>query len=108
MLAFVAENDFFQVADFLMAPIYAGGTYRIFSDNTLVGSVVSNYFCTTGAGGATKKVIKNDSKASSDKCNAGQSSEVIYVNTGNNKPDIMQFLDFAAYPGFQVLLTEVR
>ncbi|MFO7589349.1 MAG: pilus assembly PilX N-terminal domain-containing protein [Acidimicrobiia bacterium] len=108
VLAFIAENDIFQGGDFVMAPMYAGGTYRIVSDNTLIGSVVSNYFCTTGAGGATNKEKKANSEASADKCNAGQNAEVVYVNTGNNKPDIMRYLDFAGFPVFQVLSTEVR
>lgn len=107
-LAFVAENDVFQGGHAVMAPIYAGGTYRIVSDNFLIGSVVSDYFCTTGAGGNTNKEKKNNSKAASDKCNAGQNTEVVYVNTGNNKPDIMRYIEFAGLPVFQVLSTEMR
>ena len=108
VLAFVAENDVFQGGSQVMAPIYAGGTYRIVSDNTLIGSVVSNYFCTTGAGGSTNQQKKNNSKTSSDKCNAGQNSEVVYVNTGNNKPAIMRYLQFAGLPVFRVMSTEMR
>ncbi|HEX7039612.1 MAG TPA: pilus assembly PilX N-terminal domain-containing protein [Trueperaceae bacterium] len=101
VLALVVENDVYQGASQVMAPIYSGGTYRTGSNNILIGSVVTDYFCTTKAG-------KNDSKNSSDKCNAGQNSEVVYVNTGNNKPDIMRYVDFAGFPVFQVLSTEVR
>jgi len=108
VLAFVAENDVFQGGSSVMAPIYAGGTYRIVSDNTLIGSVVSDYFCTTGAGGSTNQDKKNNSKTSTDKCNAGQNSEVVYVNTGNNKPAIMRYIQFAGIPIFEVRTTETR
>lgn len=108
VLAFVAENDVFQGGSSVMAPIYAGGTYRIVSNNTLIGSVVSDYFCTTGAGGTTNQQKKQNSKTSTDKCNAGQNAEVVYVNTGNNKPAIMRYIQYAGVPIFAVRSTETR
>jgi hypothetical protein len=48
-----------------------------------VGSVVSNEFCTTSAGNQTS-------------CNAGQSAEVVFVNTGANRPRSLQLLDRTA------------
>ena len=108
VLAFVAENDVFQGGSSVMAPIYAGGTYRIVSNNTLIGSVVSDYFCTTGAGGTTNQQKKQNSKTSTDKCNAGQNAEVDYVNTGNNKPAIMRYIQYAGVPIFAVRTTETR
>ena len=108
VLAFVAENDVFQGGSSVMAPIYAGGTYRIVKDNTLIGSVIADYFCTTGAGGATNEEKKKNSKDATDKCNAGQNSEVVYVNTGNNKPAIMRYIQYAGVPVYQVMSTESR
>ncbi len=108
VLALLAENDVFQDGDFVMAPIYAGNTFRIVKDNTLIGSVVADYFCTTGAGGTTSKQKKQNSVSSSDKCNAGQNSEVVYVNTGNNKPAIMKQIENAGIPVFTILSYEVR
>jgi len=79
----VAERNVYQRGRYVTAPIYAGGTFRIVRQNVLVGSVVSNEFCTTSAGNQTS-------------CNAGQSAEVVFVNTGANKPRPLQLLDRTA------------
>jgi hypothetical protein len=83
VLGLVAEKDVYQRGRYVMAPVYAGGTFRIVKQNVLVGSVVSNEFCTTSAGNDTR-------------CAAGQSAEVVFVNTGANKPRPLQLLDRTA------------
>jgi hypothetical protein len=83
VLGLVAEKDVYQRGQYVTAPIYAGGTFRIVKQNVLVGSVVSNEFCTTSAGNQTN-------------CAAGQSAEVVYVNTGANRPRPLQLLDRTA------------
>jgi hypothetical protein len=83
VLGLVAEKDVYQRGRYVMAPVYAGGTFRIVQQNVLVGSVVSNEFCTTSAGNQTS-------------CAAGQSAEVVYVNTGANRPRPLQLLDRTA------------
>jgi hypothetical protein len=83
VLGLVAEKDVYQRGRYVTAPVYAGGTFRIVRQNVLVGSVVSNEFCTTSAGNQTN-------------CAAGQSAEVVYVNTGANRPRPLQLLDRTA------------
>jgi hypothetical protein len=83
VLGLVAEKDVYQRGRYVMAPVYAGGTFRIVKQNVLVGSVVSNEFCTTSAGNQTS-------------CAAGQSAEVVFVNTGANRPRPLQLLDRTA------------
>jgi hypothetical protein len=83
VLGLVAEGDVYQRGRYVMAPIYTGGTFRIVRQNVLVGSVVSNEFCTTSAGNQTN-------------CAAGQSAEVVFVNTGANRPRPLQLLDRTA------------
>lgn len=82
--------------------------YRIVSDDTLMGSVVSNRLCTTGASGASNTEKKADSESSAEKGNAGQNAEVVHVNKRGNQPDITRHVDFAGFLVFQVLSTEVR
>ncbi|HEX7005088.1 MAG TPA: pilus assembly PilX N-terminal domain-containing protein [Trueperaceae bacterium] len=95
VLGLVAEGEVYQRAANVMAPVYAGDTFRIIKGNKILGSVVANKFCTTSAGDSID-------------CNAGQNAEVIYVNTGHNKPDIMQYVDSAGIPLFKVLSYERR
>lgn len=101
VLGLVAEASVFQQGQNIMAPIYAGQTFYTGEKRKLFGSVVSNYFCTTDAG-------TNGNVADYGGCNAGQGSEVIYVNTGRNKPLIMQQPEAARKPVFQVLSYERR
>lgn len=101
VLGLVAEASVFQQGQNIMAPIYAGQTFFTGEKRKLFGSVVSNYFCTTDAG-------TNGNVADYTSCNAGQGSEVIYVNTGKNKPLIMQQPEAARKPVFQVLSYERR
>jgi hypothetical protein len=95
VLGLVAEGDVYQRGDYIMSPLYSGGTFRIVKDSVLFGSVVTNMFCTTSAG-------------SQDSCNAGQKAEVVYVNTGNNKPSIMKQIEKSGIPTFKVLSYERR
>mgnify|MGYP000010261773 CR=1 FL=1 len=83
VLGLIAERNIYQRGRYVMAPVYAGGTFRIVKQNVLVGSVVSNEFCTTSAGNQTS-------------CAAGQSAEVVFVNTGANRPRPLQLLDRTA------------
>jgi hypothetical protein len=83
VLGLVAEKNVYQRGQYVTAPVYAGGTFRIVRQNVLVGSVVSNEFCTTSAGNQTN-------------CAAGQSAEVVFVNTGANRPRPLQLLDRTA------------
>jgi len=101
VVGLVAEGDVFQQGQNIMAPVYAGQTFYTGQKRKLFGSVVSNYFCTTDAG-TTGNVADYSS------CNAGQGSEVIYVNTGNNKPKIMQQPEQASKPVFKILSYERR
>jgi len=96
VLGLIAERNVYQRGSYVMAPVYAGGTFRIVKQNVLVGSVISNEFCTTSAGDQTS-------------CAAGQSAEVVFVNTGANKPKALQFADrVAGRYVFQVLSYERR
>ncbi|UCH25263.1 MAG: hypothetical protein JSV66_15215, partial [Trueperaceae bacterium] len=96
VLALVAESDVYQRGQFVMAPIYAGGVFRNVRDNVLFGQVVTRQFCTTSA-------------ADRLDCAAGQKSEIVYINTANNKPEIMrQINDKAGDPTFRVLSYELR
>ncbi len=95
VLGLVAEGDVYQRGQYVTAPIYAGGTFRIVRQNVLVGSAISNEFCTTSAGNRS--------------CNAGQSAEVVFVNTGANKPKALKFADrVAGRYAFLVLSYERR
>lgn len=62
-----------------MAPVYAGYRFRSEQDNVLYGTVLTDEYCTTSAGG--------------DACNAGQTSQVIYVDLGANIPTVLNAVD---------------
>lgn len=97
VLGLVAENNVYQTANtarFVMAPVYAGNMYRMKGSSTLLGNIVTNSFCTTSAGGSA--------------CNAGQTAEIVYVNTGNNKPGIMRQPERRSTATFKVLSYERR
>lgn len=94
VLGFVAENNVRQEGQYVMAPIYSGGIFRLVKDNVLFGSIVTDMFCTTSAG--------------QDACNAGQKSKIVYVNTGNFKPGIMRQPERYTTPVFKVLSYERR
>lgn len=83
VLGLVVERDLYQQGRYMAAPLYAGGTFRIVKQNVLIGSVMSGEFCTTSAGNQTS-------------CNAGQSAEVVFVNTGANKPYALRLADRVA------------
>lgn len=94
-LGIVAERDIYQRGQYVMAPVYAGGTFRIVKDNVLFGSVISNEFCTTSAGNQTQ-------------CNAGQKAEVVYIRIPQeNRPALLPSLR-GGRPIFQVLSYERR
>ncbi|BDG24161.1 pilus assembly PilX N-terminal domain-containing protein [Thermus thermophilus] len=94
-LGLVAEGDVYQRGQYVMAPVYAGGTFRVVKDNVLFGSVISNQFCTTSAGNQTQ-------------CNAGQKAEVVYIRIPKeNRPVLLPSLR-GGKPVFQVLSYERR
>lgn len=94
-LGLVVERNVYQRGQYVMAPVYAGGTFRIVKQNVLFGSVISNEFCTTSAGNETQ-------------CNAGQSAEVVYIRIPPaNRPVLLPSLR-GGKPVFQVLSYERR
>lgn len=94
-LGLVVENDLYQRGQYVMAPVYAGGTFRVVRDNVLFGSVIANQFCTTSAGNQTS-------------CNAGQKAEVVYIRIPKeNRPVLLPSLR-GGKPVFQVLSYERR
>ncbi|MFM9419862.1 pilus assembly PilX N-terminal domain-containing protein [Thermus scotoductus] len=94
-LGFVVEKDLYQRGQYVMAPVYAGGTFRVVKDNVLFGSVIANEFCTTSAGNRTS-------------CNAGQKAEVVYIRIPKeNRPVLLPDLK-GGKPVFQVLSYERR
>lgn len=104
VLSFLAQNNFTEAAGsgagnpaFVMAPVYAGNTYYSEKGNVLVGSVITDTYCTTSSG-----------TCPAPGTGAGGNSQVVYVNTGNNKPAIMRELDKAGLPTFKVLSYENR
>ncbi|WP_038056246.1 pilus assembly PilX N-terminal domain-containing protein [Thermus amyloliquefaciens] len=94
-LGLVAEGNIYQRGQYVMAPVYAGRTFRVVKDNVLFGSVISNEFCTTSAGNQTS-------------CNAGQKAEVVYIRIPQeNRPVLLPSLK-GGKPVFQVLSYERR
>lgn len=94
-LGFVVEKDLYQQGQYVMAPVYAGGTFRVEKNNVLFGSVIANEFCTTSAGDRTS-------------CNAGQKAEVVYIRIPKeNRPVLLPGLK-GGKPVFQVLSYERR
>ena len=111
-LGLLAEGDIYQGGQYVMAPLYAGGTFRVVKDNVLFGSVIANEFCTTSAGGQNtgnqggNKNNKNEEKE--DQCNAGQKAEVVYIRIPKeNRPVLLPGLK-GGKPVFQVLSYERR
>ncbi|VCU52701.1 hypothetical protein TTHN1_00454 [Thermus thermophilus] len=95
VLGLVVEKDLYQRGQYVMAPVYAGGTFRVVKDNVLFGSVIANQFCTTSAGNQTS-------------CNAGQKAEVVYIRIPKeNRPVLLPSLR-GGKPVFQVLSYERR
>jgi len=95
VLAVIAEGDTYQRGQYVMAPVYSGGTFRIVKDNVLLGSVISNMFCTTSAGNQAS-------------CNAGQKSEVVYINTAGNVPAALRPIQYRGPATFKLLSYERR
>ncbi|WP_024119435.1 pilus assembly PilX N-terminal domain-containing protein [Thermus thermophilus] len=94
-LGFVAEGDIYQRSQHVMAPVYAGGTFRVVKGNVFFGSVISNQFCTTSAGNQMS-------------CNASQKAEVVYIRIPKeNRPALLPSLR-GGKPVFQVLSYERR
>ena len=95
VLGLVAEGQVYQRGNYLMAPVYAGVRFRIVRNNMLLGSVITNEFCTTSAGNSTG-------------CNAGQKAEVVYVRIPKeHRPILLPDLK-EGNPVFQVLSYERR
>lgn len=94
-LGLVVEKNLYQRGQYVMAPLYAGGTFRVVKDKVLFGSVIANEFCTTSAGNRTS-------------CNAGQKAEVVYIRIPKeNRPVLLPDLK-GGKPVFQVLSYERR
>jgi hypothetical protein len=98
VLAVLAENNVLQSsnAKYVMAELYAGGEYRTVKSNALFGSVVTNTFCNTSAGGPTGA------------CNAGQKSEVVYIDTGSNRPELLNKVQGAFVASYRIVSYERR
>jgi hypothetical protein len=94
VLSVLAENNMTQKGQYVMGVMYAGGTYTNEKDNVVLGSMVANYFCTTSAGGGA--------------CNAGQKSEVVYIDAGSNRPSILNMAENASRASYRVLAYERR
>jgi len=89
VLGLVAEGNIYQQGRYVMAPVYAGGTFRVEKNNVLFGSVIANEFYTTSA-------------------NAGQKAEVVYIRIPKeNRPALLPDLK-EGKPVFQVLSYERR
>lgn len=94
VLSVLAENNMTQTGQYVMGVMYAGGTYRNETNNVVLGSMVSNYFCTTSAGGGA--------------CNAGQKSEVVYMDVGSNRPSVLNMAENASRASYRVITYERR
>ncbi|TBH17405.1 PilX N-terminal domain-containing pilus assembly protein [Thermus thermamylovorans] len=94
-LGLVAEGNVYQRASQVMAPLYAGGIFRIVKQNVLFGSVITREFCTTSAG-------------NQDGCAAGQSAEVVYIRIPRDNRPLAMPAPRGGKPVFRVLSYERR
>ncbi|RTI16665.1 competence protein ComZ [Thermus scotoductus] len=98
VLGLVVEKNLYQRGQYVMAPVYAG-TFRIVKQNVLLGSVITNVFCTTSAGDRFEC-------ESEEQKGAGQSPEVVHIRIPRaNQPVLIPDLRI---PTFQVLSYERR
>ena len=112
-LALIAENDFHQYRrepgggggpiggssgnrTYVYAPIYAGREFRTEVRNATLGSVITDQFCTTSAGGEC-----------GDGATAGQAPSIFHIDMGDNRPSLLQSPGVTK-PIFEHLSTERR
>ncbi|AEB11448.1 pilus assembly PilX family protein [Marinithermus hydrothermalis] len=98
VLALLAEREVHQIRktqpSHVMAVIYAGQRFRTQKDNVTYGTIVTNEFCTTSAGG--------------NNCNAGQKAEVVYIPTLQNLPAAARYPESTLAASFQITSYERR
>lgn len=100
VLGLVVEKNLYQRGKYVMAPVYAG-TFRIVKQNALLGSVITDVFCTTSAGDRFECESDDDKQKG-----AGQSPEVVHIRIPQtNQPVLLPDLRI---PTFQVLSYERR
>ena len=110
-LAFITEKDFHQYRrgsgggpkgdssgnrTYVFAPIYAGREFRTEVRNATLGSVITDQFCTTSAGGVC-----------GDGATAGQAPSIFHIDMGDNRPALLQSPGVTK-PIFEHLSTERR
>lgn len=94
VLGLLAQNNIEQLTDYAMGIFYAGNRFRTQRSQRTLGTVVSNEFCTTSAGGS--------------QCNAGQQAEVTYVPTMGNIPVAARIPEDTIIASFKVMSYERR
>lgn len=94
VLGLLAQNNIEQLANNAMGIFYAGNRFRTQRNQRTLGTVVSNEFCTTSAGGS--------------QCNAGQQAEVTYIPTMGNIPVAARIPEDTIIASFKVMSYERR
>ncbi|GEM84901.1 PilX N-terminal domain-containing pilus assembly protein [Meiothermus hypogaeus] len=94
VLGLLAQNNIEQLTNNAMGIFYAGGRFRTQRNQRTLGTVVTNEFCTTSAGG--------------NQCNAGQQAEVTYVPTMGNIPVAAQIPEDTIVASFKIMSYERR
>lgn len=94
VLGLLAQNNIEQLTNNAMGIFYAGGRFRTQRNQRTLGTVVTNEFCTTSAGG--------------NQCNAGQQADVTYVPTMGNLPVAAQIPEDTIIASFKIMSYERR
>jgi hypothetical protein len=94
VLGLLAQNNIEQLTNYAMGIFYAGSRFRTQRGQRTLGTVVSNEFCTTSAGGS--------------QCNAGQKAEVTYIPTMGNIPVAARIPEDTIIASFKVMSYERR
>ncbi len=94
VLGLLAQNNIEQLTNNAMGIFYAGNRFRTQRNQRTLGTVVTNEFCTTSAGGS--------------QCNAGQQAEVTYVPTMGNIPVAAQIPEDTIIASFKIMSYERR
>ncbi|ADD27416.1 pilus assembly PilX family protein [Meiothermus ruber] len=94
VLGLLAQNNIEQLTNNAMGIFYAGNRFRTQQGQRTLGTVVSNEFCTTSAGG--------------NQCNAGQQAEVTYIPTMGNIPVAARIPEDTVIASFKVMSYERR
>jgi hypothetical protein len=108
VLGLLAERRIEQLTDNAMGIFYAGERFRTRKDQRTLGTIVSNEFCTTSAGGGGGGGRGNRDDDESERCNAGQRAEIIYVPTMGNLPVAAQIPVGTIIAAFKVMSYERR